>query len=86
MATLVIDTHQFISRLKNAGMEEKQAEAIAVELKEINLEHVATKEDILETKKDILEAKVSTIKWMIGLMVGQVALIVFLVDLIVNKA
>ena len=30
MATLVIDTHNFITRLKEAGMEEKQAEAILV--------------------------------------------------------
>ena len=66
MATLVIDTHNFITRLKEAGMEEKQAEAIISGLKEIDLKQVASKEDIAELKADLF-------KWLIPILLGQIA-------------
>ncbi len=66
MATLVIDTHNFITRLKEAGMEEKQAEAIINGLKEIDLKQVASKEDIAELKADLF-------KWLIPILLGQIA-------------
>ncbi len=66
MSTLVIDTHNFITRLKEAGMEEKQAEAIVNGIKDINLEHAATKEDIAELKADLF-------KWLIPILLGQTA-------------
>jgi hypothetical protein len=53
MATLIIDTYNFITRLKDAGMVEAQAEAIVKGLKEINLDNVATKEDVTALKQDI---------------------------------
>jgi hypothetical protein len=46
MATLTFDTYNFIERLKSSGMEETQAKAIADGLKEIDLEYVASKEDV----------------------------------------
>ncbi len=66
MATLIIDTHNFITRLKEAGMEEKQAEAIINGLKEIDLKQVASKEDIAELKADLF-------KWLIPILLGQIA-------------
>ncbi len=52
MATLIIDTHNFITRLTDAGIEAKQAEAIVEGIKEIDLNQVASKGDIALLKKD----------------------------------
>lgn len=63
MATLIIDTHNFITRLTAAGMEDKQAEAIVEGLKEIDLKNVASKEDIINLEHKIEKLELSmTIK------------------------
>ncbi len=76
MATLTIDTHKFITQLKDAGVEEKQAEAIVNGIKDINLEHVATKEDIAELKADLF-------KWLIPILLGQIAVFAAVVKLLI---
>ncbi len=78
MATLIIDTHKFITRLKAAGMDEKQAVAIAEGLKEVSLENVVTKED-LETAIAKLES--SLYKTGFLALLAQAALIVALIQL-----
>ena len=78
MATLTFDTYDFIERLKSSGIEEGQAKAIADGLKEVNLEHVATKEDIALVKQDIKDLETRMVKWAVPMLLGQAALIVAL--------
>lgn len=61
MATLTFDTHNFITRLKDAGIDEKQAVAITEGLKEIDLNQVASKQDIsrLENGLEKLELRMT---------------------------
>lgn len=70
MATLIIDTHNFITHLIAAGMAEKQAEAIVEGIKEINFENVASKGDV---RLAIAELKADLFKWLVPLLIGQIA-------------
>jgi len=54
MATTAIDTQRFARRLKDAGLPDEQAEAIAVALDEELTEHPATKTDL------------RLLQWMVG--------------------
>jgi hypothetical protein len=80
MATLTVDTHQFIKRLKNAGIQETEAEAIAEVVRDAQANaDLATKQDLsiieakLETK--MAEMKADLIKWVVSVGVLQTALI-----------
>ncbi|GEM_PF-3790041 len=66
MATLVVDTHDFVK---------DHAEAIVGGIKELKLDHVATKEDLLEFKAELF-------KWLVPLLIGQAGLIAALVKLL----
>lgn len=70
MATLILDTHNFISRLIAAGLAEKEAEAIVEGIKEINFENVASKGDV---RLAIAELKADFFKWLVPLLIGQIA-------------
>ncbi len=72
MATLLIDTHKFITRLKDAGVEEKQAIAIVDGIRNINLENVASTGDIAKLKADLL-------MWLIPVLLGQIAVFAMVV-------
>ncbi len=54
MATTAIDTLRFARKLKQAGVPDEQAEAMASALGEELTEHLATKADLL------------LVKWMLG--------------------
>ena len=61
MATVTFDTHAAIRKLRDAGIQEPQAETIVdVFSNAVNAEHLATKADLaaLETR---------LIKWMVGI-------------------
>ena len=62
MAQLVFDTHDFINKLTKAGFEEAQAKALSDGLKEVDLKHVATKEDVLSLNSQMVDltAKMET--------------------------
>ncbi len=76
MAATTFDTHRFIRRLKDAGLPEAQAEAIADAFRE------AQGESDLVTRKDLqielapIKADILLIKWMLGLLLGGVAALV----------
>lgn len=72
MATLTIDTHEFIKKLTTAGVPESQAEAIAQGLGKVNLDSVATKQDIAELRLEIRDVKVEMLKWLVPLLLGQI--------------
>lgn len=83
MNALTFDTHFFVKKLIKDGVPEKQAESIVEfvrEIREADLNDIATKGDIKELKSDLRELEfrleASLIKWMIGLLFVQAGLIV----------
>jgi hypothetical protein len=79
VATITFDTHKFVRRLKEAGFQEIQAEAISEAFQEASGEaEFATRRDIdrLEAKLDRLETKLAgemmLIKWMLGILLGGI--------------
>jgi len=82
MATLTFDTYDFIESLKSSGLEERQAKAIADNFRKIDVEHVASTNDIsgLQTSISRLEVKIESVKsdifkWLIPLILGQYLMI-----------
>lgn len=74
MASITIDTYRFIKRLSEAGMPESQAKALADEFQHLDLEHVATKQDIAALELTIQRTEARFLKWIIPMMLGQVAI------------
>ncbi|MBF0628588.1 MAG: DUF1640 domain-containing protein [Magnetococcales bacterium] len=71
-AVATFDTLKFVRRLRDAGVEEKQAEAFSEAIKEVQdaqLQELATKGDILATKGGLRElkleimAEIAPLKW-----------------------
>lgn len=86
MAATLIDTHRIVGRLKGAGFNEAQAEAVTDLLREerkAHLAHVATQDDLasLATKADLAALESRIIKGLVPLLLGQAALIVTLLKL-----
>lgn len=73
---LSVDTHKFIRKLKDAGFEEKQAEALTDALRS------AIADSELVTRKDLqielapIKSDLSVVKWMLGLLLGGVAALI----------
>ena len=91
MSSLIFDTHKFIRRLKESGIEEKQAEAIVEAFQEAQNEMQPVTRDYFDFKlkaeiegvrKEIETAKFDTIKWVAGLLIAQAGLIVTLMKLL----
>lgn len=80
MSTITFDTHKFIRKLRDAGFEEKQAEAVADAFQEAQSESLPVTRDYLDSRLFELENRM--VKWGIGLALGQVAVIVALVKLL----
>jgi hypothetical protein len=80
MATITFDTHKFIRRLREAGFEEAQAEAVADAFKNAQEEALPVTRDYLDSR--LLELENRLVKWGIGLALGQFAMITALVKLL----
>ena len=83
MTTLTFDTLAYVKTLREAGVEEKQAEAQATALATVlksGVTDLATKQDMellrAELKKDLAETKAELIRWVIGVGILQTTLIV----------
>jgi hypothetical protein len=61
MSTVYFDTLEFTRKLRDAGFDEKQAEAV--------IRAIANAQDGLVTK-EYLDAKIEPIKWMMGVLIG----------------
>ena len=76
MAAITFDTHKFIRKLKDAGFEEKQAEALTEALR------AAIEDSELVTRKDLqlelapIKTDLTVVKWMLGLVLGGVAALI----------
>ena len=86
MATITFDTLAFVKRLKNAGFDEAQAEALSEAQKESLTEildtTLATKSDIVRLEKEIASSKTEIIKWVAGMLVIQAGVVAALVKLL----
>lgn len=83
MSTITFDTLAYVKTLREAGVEEKQAEAQAAALAAVlksGVTDLATKQDMellrAELKKDLAETKAELIRWVVGVGVLQTTLIV----------
>ncbi len=83
MTTITFDTLAYSKKLRDAGVEEKQAEAQAIALADVlksGVTDLATKVDIdllrAELKRDAAELKAELIRWVVGVGILQTTLIV----------
>lgn len=76
MASVTFDTHKFIRRLREAGISEEQAEAIADAFREAHLEaEVATKSDLRELEYRLIIKLGSMMVLAVGLVATLVKLL-----------
>ena len=84
--TITFDTLAYTKKLKAAGFNEKQAEALSEAQKEslsdILDTTVATKSDIVRLEKEIANIKSEIIKWVAGMLIVQTGVVAALVKLL----
>lgn len=70
MTTITFDTHRFVRKLKEAGFEEKQAEALTEAMQAVIHEsELVTKQD-LQIELAPIKADMNLMKWMLGAILG----------------
>jgi hypothetical protein len=70
MTTVTFDTHKFVRKLKEAGFEEKQAEALTEAMQAVIHEsELVTKQD-LQIELAPVKADINLMKWMLGAILG----------------
>jgi len=70
MSTVTFDTHKFVRKLKEAGFEERQAEALTEAMQAvINESELVTKRD-LQIELAPIKADINLMKWMLGAILG----------------
>ncbi len=70
MTTITFDTHKFVRKLKEAGFEEKQAEALTEAMQAaINESELVTRRD-LQIELAPIKADINLMKWMLGAILG----------------
>ena len=86
VAAFVFDTHRFVKRLTDAGMEEAVAEALADEQANLLRENLATKADLAATEAKLMERmaelKAELLKWTYGALIAQAGIIVAAIKLL----
>ena len=75
MSTVTFDTQDFVNKLRAAGFDEKQAEAVVRVVAEaqshlVTREHFDAKIELLEMK---FEAKFDKLSWMLGILIAIAA-------------
>ena len=78
MSTITFDTLKFVKRLKAAGFEEDQAEALSEAFKEsqaTTIADLATKSDLKELGLKF-DGELKLLKWMLGFVLAGIAALV----------
>ncbi len=81
MMTITFDTHEFVKRLKAAGMPEEQAEVVTDAIRDsrnLDLSHLATKQDL---QLEIKALEIRLIKWMVGVAAAVIGILFTLLRL-----
>ncbi|MBI5439408.1 MAG: DUF1640 domain-containing protein [Nitrosomonadales bacterium] len=74
MSTVTFDTLKFVETLKESGIEDKQAKAIAAAYQNASDDQeLATKQDM---KMALTEMKYDLLKWIIGLALAQFGVLI----------
>ncbi|MDE2130559.1 MAG: DUF1640 domain-containing protein [Betaproteobacteria bacterium] len=82
MATVTFDTHKFIRRLRDSGMPDEQAEALADALRDVQSEaELATKRDIQDLETRIREVELRLTVKIGGMLVIAVGVLAALLKL-----
>lgn len=82
MATITFDTLKFSKKLREAGVPEAQAEALAEVQKEALSEvmdsTLATKRDVQDLKEELIkiQAEITLMKWMMGVTIGGIVTLI----------
>jgi len=82
MATIMLDTHAYIKKLKAVGISEEQAEVQAETLAGLIDNQLATKQDIELLRRDMkememkLSGEINLIKWMMGFILAGIAALI----------
>lgn len=84
MSTIAFDTLKFVRKLKEAGFEEKQTEAVADAFRDAQSEgQPITREYFdIRLKAEIDASKADMIKWIAGLLLAQAGLVAALVKIL----
>jgi hypothetical protein len=83
MSTITFDTYKFVRRLKEAGLPEAQAEAIADAFKDAQGEaEFATKQDIAELRRDLKEMEMRLTIKLSAMLVVAIGVVTTLVKLL----
>ena len=78
MATITFDTLKFVKRLKSAGFNDEQAEALSEAFKdsqETSIEDLTTKNDLRELEIRI-NGELRLIRWMMGFVLAGIAALI----------
>lgn len=85
MASLTFDTLKFVKKLRDAGFDEQQAEAVSEAFREAQNtvgQDLATKSDLkelelrLETRLESLRGELTLLKWMLGFVLAGILTLV----------
>ena len=74
MTALNIDTLKFARRLKEAGFDDKQAEALVEGLGEIDATNLATKSDLKDLELRLMKLHIASVGATVALVVGLLKL------------
>ena len=67
MATVSFDTHKFVRKLKEAGFDEKQAEAVSDAFRDAQAETEPLNKKDLQIELAPIRSDLLIVKWMLGL-------------------
>ncbi len=67
MVTVTFDTHKFVRKLKEAGFDEKQAEAVSEAFRDAQAENEPLTKKDLQLELAPVRSDLVILKWMLGL-------------------
>jgi hypothetical protein len=72
MATITFDTHDFVIKMREAGFDEKQAEAIVRVVTAFQSELITNTHFDMKIEKELvpIKAELLVIKWMMGVLIA----------------
>lgn len=86
MSSVTFDTLRFVERLRDAGLSEPQAKAIAEALREATSDELVTRSyfdaKLAELKGGFRAGQLDRVKWFAGLLIAQAAVVAALVKLL----
>lgn len=86
MSSVTFDTLRFVERLRESGLPELQAKAIADAFKEATSDELVTRSyldaKLAELRGDFRAGLLDLVKWFAGLLIAQAALVAALVKLL----